>query len=107
MTWGPRTQLVLRLELIAPGIAQNARPDPGCRESWAAPEFDSVTLVLPEYEVPVLTRELFYTGLTRGRARLVVYADPNVLARTIKRRVTRVSGLAARLSGRDNAQRRT
>jgi exodeoxyribonuclease V alpha subunit len=62
-------------------------------------EFDSVTLVLPDYDVPVLTRELFYTGLTRGRELLVVYAEQHALRQTVSRRVTRVSGLADRLSG--------
>jgi len=60
-------------------------------------EFDSVTLVLPEYDVPVLTRELFYTGLTRGRERLDIYASQQTLQQTIVRRVTRISGLATRL----------
>ncbi|WP_111748353.1 exodeoxyribonuclease V subunit alpha [Salinisphaera orenii] len=60
-------------------------------------EFDAVTLVLPSYDVPVLTRELFYTGLTRARNQLVVYSDPDALQTTINRRVSRVSGLAARL----------
>jgi len=67
-------------------------------------EFDAVTLVLPDYDVPVLTRELFYTGLTRGRERLVVYADSSVLARTIERRVKRVSELAGKLSWTGNAK---
>jgi exodeoxyribonuclease V alpha subunit len=62
-------------------------------------EFDSVTLVLPDYDVPVLTRELFYTGLTRGRKQLVVYAEQHALRHTVSRRVTRVSDLADRLSG--------
>lgn len=61
-------------------------------------EFDSVTLVLPDYDVPVLTRELFYTGLTRGRARLAIYAHRGTLGQTISRRVSRVSGLAARIA---------
>ena len=61
-------------------------------------QFDVVTLVLPDYDVPVLTRELFYTGLTRGRERLVVCSEPVVLARTVERRVKRVSGLARRIS---------
>jgi exodeoxyribonuclease V alpha subunit len=62
-------------------------------------EFDTVTLVLPNYDVPVLTRELVYTGLTRGRERLVVYAQQHALRQTVSSRVTRVSGLADRLSG--------
>lgn len=69
-------------------------------------EFDSVTLVLPNYDVPVLTRELFYTGLTRARERLVVYAAQPVLAGTVGHRVKRDSGLAERLAGHANAQRK-
>jgi exodeoxyribonuclease V alpha subunit len=62
-------------------------------------EFDTVTLVLPDYEVPVLTRELFYTGLTRGRECLDVYAGRDVLSHTIARHVPRVSNLAERVTG--------
>nr|WP_293624126.1 ATP-binding domain-containing protein [Salinisphaera sp.] len=56
-------------------------------------EFDSVTLVLP-----VLTRELFYTGLTRGREQLSIYSQRNALEQTVTRRVLRVSGLAERIA---------
>ncbi|MES1925541.1 exodeoxyribonuclease V subunit alpha [Salinisphaera sp. T31B1] len=61
-------------------------------------EFDSVTLVLPNYAVPVLTRELFYTGLTRGRQRLVVFAEQDALQRAVGWRINRVSELAVRLA---------
>ena len=60
-------------------------------------EFDYVTLVLPDYDVPVLTRELFYTGLTRARVRLAVVADESALQRAINRGVVRASGLAERI----------
>jgi len=60
-------------------------------------EFDSVTLVLPGVDLPVLTRELFYTGLTRAKGRLAVYADKEIFGRTLARRVKRNSGLAGRL----------
>lgn len=60
-------------------------------------EFDSVTLVLPEYPVPVLTRELFYTGLTRARHRLAIYAKSAVLADTIRQRIARASGISKRV----------
>ncbi|MES1933384.1 exodeoxyribonuclease V subunit alpha [Salinisphaera shabanensis T35B1] len=61
-------------------------------------EFDNVTLVLPDYDVPVLTRELFYTGLTRGREQLSIYSQRNALEQTVTRRVLRVSGLAERIA---------
>lgn len=60
-------------------------------------EFDAVTLVLPDYDVPVLTRELLYTGLTRARNRLAVHAHRAVLQQTIGRRVSRLSSLAERI----------
>lgn len=60
-------------------------------------EFDTVTLVLPDYDVPVLTRELFYTGLTRAREKFIVYTERHAFRQTIDRRVTRLSGLAGRL----------
>ena len=61
-------------------------------------EFDAVTLVLPDYDVPVLTRELFYTGLTRGREQLSIYSQRNALEQTVTRGVLRVSGLAERIA---------
>jgi exodeoxyribonuclease V alpha subunit len=61
-------------------------------------EFGKVILILPDYDVPVLTRELFYTGLTRGRTQLAVYAETTILQQTIARRLSRLSGLASRLS---------
>ncbi|HET7314511.1 exodeoxyribonuclease V subunit alpha [Salinisphaera sp.] len=60
-------------------------------------EFDTVTLVLPDYDVPVLTRELFYTGLTRARNQLTVYAEHGALQRTLNWQISRVSGLASRV----------
>ncbi|HSM28589.1 MAG TPA: ATP-binding domain-containing protein, partial [Thioalkalivibrio sp.] len=60
-------------------------------------EFHEVHLLLPPQDSPVLSRELVYTGITRARDRLTVYGSPEVLATAIARRVTRRSGLAARL----------
>ncbi|MBO9471296.1 exodeoxyribonuclease V subunit alpha [Endozoicomonas sp. G2_2] len=61
-------------------------------------EFDYVTLVLPDYDVPVLTQELFYTGLTRGREQLSIYSQRNALEKTVTCRVLRVSALAERIA---------
>ena len=59
-------------------------------------EFAQVLLVLPEQMSPVLTRELVYTGLTRARERLTLWA-PNgaVLPQACKQRVVRSGGLVA------------
>jgi len=56
-------------------------------------EFDEVLLVLPETESRVLTRELLYTGITRARQRVRIFATEERLRATIVRPVVRSSGL--------------
>jgi exodeoxyribonuclease V alpha subunit len=59
-------------------------------------EFAHVLLVIPAVESPVLTRELVYTGLTRARQRLTVWAPQlGVLWNACARRVLRSGGLGA------------
>jgi len=60
-------------------------------------EFDDVLLALPEHDARVIARELIYTGLTRARAHVTLWASAKVLAAGIARRSQRRSGLAARL----------
>jgi exodeoxyribonuclease V alpha subunit len=60
-------------------------------------EFDDVLLVLPEKSVRVSSRELVYTGITRARRSLTLWANEAVLAEAIARRAQRWSGLAGRL----------
>jgi exodeoxyribonuclease V alpha subunit len=61
-------------------------------------EFDDVLLVLPERSVRVSSRELIYTGITRARRSLTLWATEDILAEAIARRAQRWSGLAARLA---------
>jgi exodeoxyribonuclease V alpha subunit len=42
-------------------------------------EFDTVLLILPDKESPLLTRELIFTGLTRARNRVEVWFQESVL----------------------------
>ena len=56
-------------------------------------EFAKVLLLLPESDGPILTRELLYTGLTRAREQVEIWAPETVLRAAISRRVTRASGL--------------
>lgn len=60
-------------------------------------EFDHTVLVLPNHFLPVLTRELVYTAITRARRRLSLYAIDAVLMRAIRTPTQRRSGLAERL----------
>ncbi len=58
-------------------------------------EFDHAALILPQQIVPVVTRELVYTAITRARKRLSLYADERVLMQAITTRTERRSGLEA------------
>ncbi len=60
-------------------------------------------MILPDRESPVLTRELIYTGATRARQRLDVWASDEVLALSAARRTKRISGLSAQLRGENGA----
>ncbi|MEO3990640.1 exodeoxyribonuclease V subunit alpha [Pseudocitrobacter cyperus] len=58
-------------------------------------EFDHAALVLPTQSVPLVTRELVYTAITRAKSRLSMYADETLLGQAIVARTERRSGLAA------------
>ena len=61
-------------------------------------EFDRVLMVLPDNPSPVVTRELLYTGITRARSTLLLFARLDILAMAVDRPVQRVTGLADRLT---------
>jgi exodeoxyribonuclease V alpha subunit len=61
-------------------------------------ELDALALILPEDEhLPLLTRELLYTGITRARTSAVLCGSKAALVAAGKRVAQRHSGLAARL----------
>jgi exodeoxyribonuclease V alpha subunit len=63
-------------------------------------EFDHVVLVLPDENVPVLTRELLYTGITRAsKAFTLVTKHPGQLISATYQLTQRASGLKAMLTG--------
>ena len=63
-------------------------------------EFDQVHLILPDTDVPVLTRELIYTAVTRARSRVTIWGQERILTAAISRRIVRRSGLRDALWGR-------
>lgn len=63
-------------------------------------EFDHVLLILPDRDYPVLTRELLYTGITRTRKTVSIWATEDVLKTTISRKIERTSGLKDALWGK-------
>lgn len=56
-------------------------------------EYDGVLLVLSDRDIPVATRELVYTGITRARRNVRIWAAEDVLTNAISRRIKRESGL--------------
>ena len=61
--------------------------------------FRKVMIVLPPKDMPLLTRELIYTAVTRAERNVVLYALPEILRKTLKNKTFRYSGLAGRLTG--------
>ncbi len=64
-------------------------------------EARAVTVVLPGEESALLTRELFYTAITRAKESVTVVGTEFALRAAIGRRVQRASGLTARIAAQD------
>jgi exodeoxyribonuclease V alpha subunit len=62
-------------------------------------EFEDVLMMLPNRDSRVLTRELVYTGITRARKHLDLWARDEVLQAAVSRRIERTSGLRDALWG--------
>ncbi|WP_043312077.1 exodeoxyribonuclease V subunit alpha [Pseudomonas sp. ML96] len=60
-------------------------------------EFAEVLLALPESPSPLLTRALFYTGITRAKQKVEIWGLPARLSEAVNTRAERAAGLAQRL----------
>lgn len=60
-------------------------------------ELDEVALLLPMEEIPLLTREMLYTGVTRARRAVVLVGTPALVRVAVARPGQRFSGLADKL----------
>ena len=60
-------------------------------------EFDSVALVLPTKDVPILTREVLYTAVSRARRSVVIIGSEEILRLGISRKIERYSGLSEQI----------
>lgn len=60
-------------------------------------EFSEVLLALPESPSPLLTRALFYTGITRAKHKVEIWGLPARLAEAVNTKAERAAGLAQRL----------
>ncbi|MBI5719133.1 MAG: exodeoxyribonuclease V subunit alpha [Burkholderiales bacterium] len=67
-------------------------------------EFEHVLLLLPREDVPVLTRELLYTAVTRAKAAFTLAtAEPALVETAVRRLTRRGSGLRELLAAREAA----
>ena len=61
-------------------------------------EFERVVIVLPDKEnLPILTRELLYTGVTRAKKHALVIGRHEVIEAAVKKNVSRASGIRQRI----------
>ena len=56
-------------------------------------QFDAVTVVLPQRRVPLLTRELLYTAVTRAQSAIRIIGTEAAVRAGVARQVRRASGL--------------
>lgn len=61
-------------------------------------EFEHTVMVLPTEPNPVLSRELVFTGVTRAKKQLTVFADEKIWKMSIRQTVKRQSGLGKLLA---------
>jgi exodeoxyribonuclease V alpha subunit len=62
-------------------------------------EFDDVLFLMPDRDVPVLTRQLVYTAVTRAKRTLWVAGREEIFAAALSRHLRRASGLRDALWG--------
>src|SRR5690554_2073514 len=63
-------------------------------------EYDSVAIVLPEESLPLLSREILYTGMTRSRRSVLLVGDRKQVEAAAKNAARRFSGIAEKLGAR-------
>ncbi len=64
-------------------------------------EFDQILMILPPVDSPVFTRELVYTGITRARCKVEIWANDDIFNKAVTARVERRSGLRDALLRKD------
>ena len=62
-------------------------------------QFDTVVLLLPGPDSPILTRELLYTAVTRAIQKVIVVGSEESLRTAVERPISGSSGLRRRLWG--------
>lgn len=60
-------------------------------------EFDDVVISMPQHWSPLLTKELLYTGITRAKKTVDIFASPALMYKTLQTKTQRLSGLGQAL----------
>ncbi len=87
---GPRSFVTARLPSHESAFVMTVHKSQGS-------EFDEVLLVLPEQPGPLLTRALLYTGITRAKQKVELWALPERLDEAVLTQAECAAGLAQRL----------
>ena len=61
-------------------------------------EFDTLGLILPDRDLPINTREIIYTALTRSRQGVVIVGAREILEAGIRRSIVRETGIVDKLT---------
>jgi len=56
-------------------------------------EFERVLMLLPDHDSEALARELIYTGITRAKNEVEIWANEDIFVAAVSRRIDRKSGL--------------
>lgn len=89
---GPRPFAVGRLPEHEPAFAMTVHKAQGS-------EVEHVAVVLPDERSPLLTRELFYTAVTRAKVRLTVFVSEAAVRAAVRHRATRLSNTSSWIYG--------
>ena len=61
-------------------------------------EFDSVAVIMPEKDIPILTREIIYTAVSRARRSVTIVGSEKIIRAGISRKIERYSGVREELA---------
>lgn len=77
------------------------------RSAWAitvhkaqGSEFNNVGLILPNKHIPILTKKLIYTAITRARKKILIYSNKKILYKSIKFNEKRYTGLIEQINNK-------
>ncbi len=61
-------------------------------------EFDSLALIMPDKDIPILTREIIYTAVSRARRSVTIIGSKTVIQTGLSRKIERYTGVREQLA---------